>query len=131
MLLPASDIQSDSSNPALTQAAQARESLARQDREDAAIKVNVSTMAPQTQYSTPQVCWRPDGSGVWVNGDDGALRGIEAKTGKIVALLKGGHEAGSKIRSIWAGWVKFEGRQEEWLVSGGFDKRLIVWKPER
>ena len=86
-------------------------------------------MAPQTPYSTPQVCWRPDGSGVWVNGEDGALRGLEAKTGKVVTTLTNGHEAGSKIRSVWAGLVKYNGEEEEWVVSGGFDKRLIVWRP--
>ena len=111
-----------------TQAAQTRMNLARQDREDAAILVHSSTLAPQTPYSTPQVSWRPDGSGVWVNGDDGVLRGIEAKTGKIIASLKGGHDPGSKIRSIWAGWVGNERDREEWVVSGGFDRRLIVWK---
>ena len=108
-----------------TQASQARENLAIQEREDAAIKVHVSTMAPQTPYSTPQVVWRPDGSGLWVNGDDGVLRGLEAKTGKVVATLTGGHEAGSKIRSIWCGMVE----EQEWVVSGGFDRRLVVWKP--
>lgn len=114
-----------------TQAAQARQKLAIQEREDAAIQVSVSTLAPQTPYSTPQVCWRPDGSGVWVNGDDGALRGLEAQTGKIVATLKDGHEAGSKIRSVWAGMVGCNGEEQEWVVSGGFDRRLIVWKPQR
>lgn len=69
-----------------------------------------------------------------MNGDDGALRGIEATTGKIVATLKeGGHETGSKIRSIWAGLVHLEGvegdTEEEWVVSGGFDRRLIAWRP--
>ena len=112
----------------LTQAAQTRNNLAIQDREDAAILVHASTFSPQTPYSTPQVCWRPDGSGVWVNGDDGVLRGIETKTGKIIVTLKGGHDPGSKIRSIWAGWVRAEEKQEEWVVSGGFDRRLIVWK---
>ena len=89
-------------------------------------------MAPQTQFSTPQVCWRPNGSGVWVNGDDGALRGIEVKPGKIIAVLKeGGHEAGSKIRCIWAGFINLEGeegKEEEWVISGGFDRTLIAWK---
>ena len=112
----------------LTQAAQTQNNLAIQDREDAAILVHTSTFSPQTPYSTPQVCWRPDGSGVWVNGDDGILRGIETKTGKIIITLKGGHDPGSKIRSIWAGWVVAEEEQEEWVVSGGFDRRLIVWK---
>lgn len=84
-----------------TQAAQLRSNLAIQDREEAAILVHVSAMAPQTPYSTPQIVWRPNGSGVFVNGDDGVIRGLEAKTGKVVATLKGGHEVGSKIRSIW------------------------------
>ena len=130
MLLPASGTRSSHSSLALTQAMQARHNLALRNREDAAIRVNVSTMAPQTLYSTPQVCWRPDGTGVWVNGDDGVLRGIESSSGKLVCCLKGGHEAGSKIRSVWAGLVHCKDKKVEWVVSGGFDKRLIVWKPE-
>jgi hypothetical protein len=126
--------------PEATQASQARTALALSDREDAAISLHVSTMAPQTPYSTPQVVWRPDGSGVWVNGDDGVVRGIEVMAGKVVALLKG-HEPGSKVRSLWAGMVSVIGgghgrveeetermSEEEWLVSGGFDKKVIVWK---
>ena len=114
-----------------TQAAQTRVRLAIQDKEDAAIQVHVSTLAPQTPYSTPQVAWRPDGSGVWVNGDDGVLRGLAATTGKVETLLKDGHEFGSKIRSIWCGTVEIRGKKEEWLVSGGFDRRLVVWKPQK
>ena len=110
-----------------SQAAQTRENLATQDREEATIQLHVNTLAPQTLYSTPQVCWRPDGSGVWVNGDDGVVRGVEAKTGKVVSFLKDGHETGSKIRSIWAGWVGEELKKKEWVVSGGFDRRLVVW----
>ncbi|OJJ74987.1 hypothetical protein ASPBRDRAFT_172501 [Aspergillus brasiliensis CBS 101740] len=115
-----------------TQAAQAFAALSLQNREDAAILIQANTFAPQTAYSTPQVVWRPDGSGVWVNGDDGVVRGVEVKTGKVVTLLKDGHEVGSKIRTLWAGWVDGEnsGDREEWLVSGGFDKRLVVWKVE-
>jgi len=59
------------------------------------------------------------------------LRGIEAKTGKIIATLSNGHEVGSKIRSIWAGLVDIGGTKEEWVISGGFDKRLVIWKPEK
>jgi WD40 repeat protein len=118
-----------------TQASQARGELAIQDRENAAIILHVSTLAPQTPYSTPQVVWRPDGSGVWVNGDDGVIRGVEVRTGKVVASLKG-HEVGSKVRSLWAGMVRVKSssgedgseKEEEWLVSGGFDKKVIVWK---
>jgi WD40 repeat protein len=112
-----------------THITQALAALALQNREDAAIVIQANTFAPQTAYSTPQVVWRPDGSGVWVNGDDGVIRGIEAKTGKVIASLKDGHEVGSKVRSIWAGWVGGKGStKEEWVVSGGFDKRLVIWR---
>jgi WD40 repeat protein len=102
---------------------QARAALALQDREASAILIHATTMAPQTQYSTPALAWRPDGSGVWVNSDDGVVRGIEASTGKVVGKLENGHEGGSKIRCLCAGGVG--GR--EVLVSGGFDQRLIAW----
>ncbi|KAK3674833.1 hypothetical protein LTR78_005177 [Recurvomyces mirabilis] len=111
-----------------TQASQARRELAIADREAAAIQIHCTTMAPQTAYSTPAVAWRPNGSGVWVNGDDGAVRGIEASSGKVVRVLReGGHEEGSKVRCIWGGMV--EG--EEVLLSGGFDQRLVVWRSDR
>lgn len=117
----------------VTQASQALATLELQNREDAAILVQANTFAPQTDYSTPQVAWRPNGSGVWVNGDDGVVRGIETKTGKVIATLKGGHEPGCKVRSVWSGYVavpQTEGDPvlEEWVISGGFDKKLIVWK---
>lgn len=128
LLLPSGRGPSEATPEPKTQADQTRAALAVQDREDAAILTHTSTLAPQTPYSTPQVCWRPDGTGVWVNGDDGVLRGIEAKTGKIVATLRGGHEVGSKIRTIWAGWVHGDGDREEWVVSGGFDRRLVIWQ---
>ena len=107
-----------------TQASEARRLLAVQNHEDAAIQLQMSTLAPQTAYSTPALAWRPDASGVWVNGDDGVVRGVEAKTGKVVSVLKDGHEAGTKVRCLWAGMVN----GEEWVVSGGFDKKLIVWR---
>ena len=113
-----------------TQASEARRLLAIQDREAAAIQLQVSTHAPQTAYSTPALAWRPDGTGVWVNGDDGIVRGVEAKSGKVVAVLKDGHEAGSKVRCLWAGWMGGERGKErqEIMVSGGFDRKLIVWR---
>lgn len=118
-----------------TQAAQARAALAIQDREDAAIKLSVTTMAPQTPYSTPQVVWRPAGKGVFVNADDGVIRGLDTRNGKIVAMLKG-HEVGSKVRTLWAGWedemeesrtAPSKGRKEI-LISGGFDKKVFFWR---
>lgn len=129
LLFPPLTGSANTSNMPATQAAQALQEIAVRDREEAAILIQVSTLAPQTPYSTPQVCWRPDGSGVWVNGDDGVVRGLEVKTGKIVATLRDGHEFGSKIRTLWAGCLYFNGKREEWVISGGFDKKLIVWRP--
>lgn len=118
---------------ALTQASQARAELLIADREEAAISVNVSTMAPQTTYSTPRLTWRPDGSGLYVSSDDGVVRGIEANSGKLIAALEG-HEPGSKLRCLWAGSLKAHSadtvdatKDQEFLISGGFDQRLILW----
>ncbi|KAL1625624.1 hypothetical protein SLS56_007208 [Neofusicoccum ribis] len=112
----------------VTQAMQARAALAVQERELAAILVQCSTLASQTAYSTPALAWRPDGSGVWVNSDDGIVRGVEVSTGKIVSNLRG-HEVASKVRCIWAGRVGLPGEVgEEWMLSGGFDQKLIVWR---
>lgn len=119
--------------PALTQASQARAELLIADREEAAISVNVSTMAPQTAYSTPRLTWRPDGTGLYVSSDDGVVRGVEANSGKLIASMDG-HEPGSKLRCLWAGTLKAydNGAGEptgarEVLISGGFDQRLILW----
>ncbi|KAF8419418.1 WD40-repeat-containing domain protein [Tirmania nivea] len=92
------------------------------------VLVECFTGAPQTAYSTAAVVWRPSGKGgVWVNADDGVIRGVEAGSGKVVAELNGGHERGRKVRTLWAGEV--EGR--EVLVSGGFDGQLILWEVVR
>jgi WD40 repeat protein len=121
------------SNGTITQASQARAELLIQDREEAAIVVNVSTLAPQTQYSTPRLVWRPDGSGVYVSSDDGLVRGIEAATGKLMVTLEG-HDSGSKLRCLWAGNIDTSQEssssvhvQQECLISGGFDQKLILW----
>jgi WD40 repeat protein len=120
----------------VTQASQARAELALQDREEAAIMINVNTMSPQTVYSTPRLAWRPDGSGVYVSSDDGIIRGFEASTGKLISSLNA-HEPGSKIRCLWAGnnstmaGKESESKPEfepEYLLSGGFDQRLVLWK---
>lgn len=114
----------------VTQASQARADLLLQDKEEAAIMINVSTLAPQTSYSTPRLVWRPDGSGIYVSSDDGIIRGFEAHTGKLITTLEA-HEPGSKIRCLYAGRVKSTSddlEEEEILVTGGFDQKLILWK---
>ncbi|RAR05219.1 hypothetical protein DDE83_007445 [Stemphylium lycopersici] len=131
---PSAEAGVDSDGP-VTQASQARAELAVADKEEAAILVNVSTLAPQTSYSTPRLVWRPDGSGVYVSSDDGVVRGIEAKSGKLIASLEA-HEPGSKLRCLWAGHMvrdrapgSDDDSQVEYLISGGFDQKLIVWSP--
>lgn len=91
---------------------------------DAIIK-EVFTAAPQSVYSTAVLAWRPQGNGVWVNADDGVVRGIEVKSGKVKAELRAS-AGGEKVRTLWAGNV--DGR--EILVTGGFDKGLKVWSVE-
>ncbi|KAF2270997.1 WD40 repeat-like protein [Lojkania enalia] len=117
-----------------TLASQTGAELLHQDREEAAIKLNITTMSPQTAYSTPKLAWRPDGSGIYVNSDDGIVRGFEVSTGKPVASLEAGHEPGSKVRCLVTGIRGGVLRDDiepkatyEFLLSGGFDQRLIFW----
>ncbi|KAF8545430.1 WD40-repeat-containing domain protein [Trichophaea hybrida] len=81
------------------------------------------TGAPQSEYSTAVLGWRPDASGVWLNADEGVVRGLEVKSGKVVARLNAS-EGGEKVRTLWAGEVVGLG---EVLVTGGFDKALRIW----
>ncbi|KAF1354482.1 hypothetical protein EJ07DRAFT_168227 [Lizonia empirigonia] len=126
--------ESGASEPiAVTQASQACAELLIAEREEAAISVNVSTMAPQTAYSTPRLTWRPDGSGLYVSSDDGVIRGFETSTGKLVESLEG-HEPGSKIRCLSTGYFRVPHGEDfdpasshEFLISGGFDQKLILW----
>lgn len=111
---------------------QARIALAVQDREVGAILIQCNTLSPQSAYSTPALTWRPDGSGVWVNSDDGTIRGIETSTGKIIAKLQG-HEPGSKIRCLSTASIRLgqdESETEECVISGGFDQKLIIWRTD-
>lgn len=116
-----------SSSPA---GAAAAEAAGLQLREDAAVLFHCNTLVGQTQYSLPVVTWRPDGSGVWVASEEGVIKGIDM-AGKVVCVLTGGHDAGVKVRCLWAGSVPEGGphgtKDREYLVSGGFDGRIIVW----
>lgn len=87
----------------------------------------VFTGAPQSVYSTATVAWRPDATGVWVNADEGVVRGVEVKRGCVAARLTACTH-GQKVRTLWAGSVDGVG---ELLVTGGFDKALRVWTVAR
>lgn len=115
--------------PAPSAANNIRPELMQADREEAAVLLHCNAFASQTPYSTPAIVWRPDGSGLWVNSDDGVIRGLEASTGKVMARFEG-HQAGSKIRCLWAGRTNafaHEGSKCEWVLSGGFDQHLVGW----
>lgn len=71
---------------------------------------------------------------MYISSDDGIVRGIETKSGKLVTSLEG-HEPGSKVRCLWAGHIKTNTvdsqdipEQREYLISGGFDQKLVVWQ---
>lgn len=55
-----------------------------------------------------------------VNSDDGLIRGIELKSGKVMTTLQG-HE--SAVRSLWSGIID----NQEVLISGSFDKSVTKW----
>ena len=67
------------------------------------------------------------------------------KSGRVVEVLggeggsgrvgRGGHSGESKVRALWAGRGVGVGRSEgnggkgeEWVLSGGFDRRGFVWR---
>ncbi|KAI5793137.1 WD40-repeat-containing domain protein [Geopyxis carbonaria] len=85
--------------------------------------MSVFTAAPQSAYSNAVVGWRPDASGLWVNADDGVVRGVDPRGGKGRAQIRA-CAGGEKVRTIWAGSVDGVG---EVVVTGGFDKGLKVW----
>lgn len=93
-------------------------------REAAAVLVHANTWVSQSQYSTPAVVWRPDGTGVWVNSEEGIIKGVD-RAGKIQSTLRK-HEPNTKIRCLWTGRAD----SEEVLVSGGFDQNLFIWHTE-
>lgn len=82
---------------------------------------DIWTDAPQDQFSSPRHVWRPKGDGIWVNGSDGIIRGIDIKSGKVVSRLIG-HQG--VVKAMWSGYI--DGK--EVLITGGFDRTLRVWR---
>ncbi|KAF8003181.1 hypothetical protein HF325_002426 [Metschnikowia pulcherrima] len=79
------------------------------------ILCNLSTLSPQDKYSDAQIQWRFDGSGVWIIGDDGVIRGLDLVNKSVVTLH--GHEGRVKCVSFF----------EDKLVSCGTDRNVIEW----
>lgn len=83
---------------------------------------NLNTMSPQDKFLTAVISWRLDGSGVWVMGEDGVVRGLDlnkeevvvensAHQGKIRAFVNGAGEDGKEI-----------------AVACGSERSITVWK---
>ncbi|BFZ54544.1 hypothetical protein PYCC9005_001581 [Savitreella phatthalungensis] len=112
--------------------------------------------ALQTPLGVPPIhVWRPDGSGVWCNSDDGRIFGLALRRsdvdeaematagrssmregegeglGGVVAVLQGAHA--NAVRTLWSGMVAVgeNGEEEEVMVSGGFDRKVFVWRCEK
>lgn len=56
-----------------------------------------------------------------VNSDDGLIRGVELKSGKVMTTLKG-HDAA--VRTLWSGVID----GQEILISGSFDKTVLIYQ---
>ncbi|KAF2665294.1 hypothetical protein BT63DRAFT_428267 [Microthyrium microscopicum] len=127
-LFPREELDSVTGAPIAVAPTQAARDQDVDPREAAAVIIHANTWISQTRYSTPTVVWRPDGSGVWVNSDEGYIKGVD-RTGKVQASLQQ-HDAGSKVRCLWAGnaMVGVSGKEEEIIVSGGFDQNVFLWR---
>lgn len=84
---------------------------------------NFNALSPQDKFSQPHITWRTDGSGIWIAGDDGIIRGLELKSGAIVKELIG-HDEKQRIKNM-TNWVI---NDKEILISAGVDKKAIVWE---
>ncbi|EGV64267.1 hypothetical protein CANTEDRAFT_113888 [Yamadazyma tenuis ATCC 10573] len=83
------------------------------------ISKNILTMSPQDKFSIPVISWRKDGTGIWVLGDDGILRGINLANDKIIEI------------PCHNGRVKFVETYDlggETVVTIGDDRHIKVWK---
>lgn len=63
----------------------------------------------------------PDPADLAVNSDDGLIRGVEMKSGKVVKTLSGHISA---VRTLWSGMID----DQEVLVSGSFDKSVLIFR---
>ena len=81
-------------------------------------EISRKSVFTQSQYSDYGVLPRHV-AGLWTNSDDGIIRGTCLQTGDNKLSLRA-HEGA--VRSLWSGKV----HDKEVLVSGGFDKRVVI-----
>lgn len=77
------------------------------------ILANFSTTSPQSKFSHAHLEWRFDGSGLWLFGDDGVVRGFEISTGRTVTELK-----------IHDGVIKSLCLEKDHLLTCGSDRKI-------
>lgn len=80
------------------------------------IIINANTMSPQDKYNLAMLDWRSDGSGLWILGDDGVIRGVDLTTGKVAVELSG-HDGRIKSFVVHAST----------LISCGTDRKILKW----
>lgn len=80
------------------------------------IITNINTLSPQDKYSQAQIEWRHDGSGLWVIGEDGDVRGLDLEKEEIVLDLK---KHDGRIKAVVV--------EDDVLVTCGVDRRVVKW----
>lgn len=83
------------------------------------IIANINTMSPQDKYSQANIAWRYDGSGLWIMGEDGCIRGLDISKQTVAVELKE-HE----------GRIKSSTTFEDVIVTCGTDKQILKWSHE-
>lgn len=83
------------------------------------ILANFNTMSPQDKYSEAKICFRPNGEGIWILGDDGILRGLELKSGSIVQEIDA-HD----------GRIKALALRHDTMITCGIDREIKLWNGE-
>lgn len=52
------------------------------------IVTNLNTLSPQDKFSDALIHWREDGSGIWIAGEDGVIRGLDFLAEEVVVSLE-------------------------------------------
>ncbi|GMM35758.1 hypothetical protein DASC09_030830 [Saccharomycopsis crataegensis] len=88
---------------------------------------NVVTTVAQDKYSKHVIHWKTNGSGVWIAGDDGIIRGVNFSKNdytEVAQLKSHDGEFGARIICL-AGTTK---GGKEILFSSSSDKQIFVWQ---
>ncbi|KAG5417632.1 hypothetical protein I9W82_005268 [Candida metapsilosis] len=91
---------------------------------------NLNTLSPQDKFSQPMISWKLDSkekeSGIWVMGEDGAIRGLDIVDDRVVVELAQvdgkGHQ--TKIKDF----TYFLDNGNEVLVTSGIDRQTFEWR---